>query len=198
MGEHELREALRNDAQARIRDVWQVAEAALAERRAVVARQVAALREEAQRRLAATVAEERRTLLAAATLAARQQQLAAEAGLLDRLKALALRLLPGLCGEDRRRLWLALANELPAADWERIVVHPDDLETARLTFPMTEIVAAVALAGGLVAETAGGRVVVDNSLAGRLKQGWPGLQTALLAAVYEEVDRDAAGPTPAG
>lgn len=198
MGEHELREALRGEAQAKIRATWQAAEAEVAARRAEVAAEVATLCDESARRQAAVLAAERRTLLAAAELTARQRQLAAEAAIVKRLQTLARQLLPALYGKDHQQLWHTLAGELPCAEWQRVRVHPDDLEITRQRFPAAELSVEAALGGGLIAETADGRVVVDNSLTGRLERGWPGLLIPLMAAVYEEVDRDAAGPTATG
>lgn len=198
MGEHELQEALREEAQARIRELWRAAEAAVARRRAETEEGLAALRGEAARREATAVAAVCRTVLTATRAEERRQRLAGEAQFEQRLHALAVRLLPELCATERCRLWQALANELPAAEWQRVRVHPDDLLQAQRTFPAAEVTADSALGGGLVAETADGRIVVDNSLAGRLEQSWPALLTPLLAAADEELDKDAAGSAAPG
>lgn len=193
MGEHELQEALRGKARETIRELWQAAEAAVAEQRTEIAARQAALRDTAKRQLAAAAAIVRRDVLATAERAVRQQQLAAEQALQERLHAAAMRVLPELGAGDRQRLWRTLAAELPPVDWQRIRVHPDDLSAARQFFPMVEVTAEPALGGGLVAETADGRIVIDNSLTGRLARAWPDLLSPLFAAISEEVDKDAAG-----
>lgn len=198
MGEHELQEALRGEAQAKIRAVWQAAETAVAARRAEVAAEVVALRDEAARRLAAAQAAEQRTLLTAAEMTARQRLLVAETAVLERLRRLAASLLPELGATQRSRFWQALVAELPTAEWQRVRVHPDDLTLARQTFPAAEVSSEPALGGGLVVEVADGRISVDNSLAGRLARSWHELQTPLMMAVHEEVDKDAADSSPAG
>lgn len=193
MGEYELQEALREKARETIRELWRAAESAVAERRTEVGVQQAALRDAAERQLAVAAAAVRRDVLTTAERAARQQQLAAEQALQERLHAAAMCIFPDLGTGDRQQLWRALAAELPPVDWQRIRVHPDDLSVARQFFPTVEVAAEPALGGGLVAETADGRIVVDNSLTGRLTRAWPDLLPPLFAAISEEVDRDAAG-----
>jgi vacuolar-type H+-ATPase subunit E/Vma4 len=193
MGEHELQEALRGKARETIRELWQAAEAAVAERRAEIDARQAALRDTAERQLAAAAAVVLREVLATAERAVRQRQLVAEQALRERLHAAAMRVLPELGAGDRRRLWRTLAAELPPIAWQRIRVHPDDLSVARQFFPTVEVIAEPALGGGLVAETADGRIVIDNALTGRLARAWPDLLAPLFAAINEEVDRDAAG-----
>lgn len=193
MGEHELQEALRREAQAKIRAIWEAAEAAVAARRAEVAAAAVALRAASARRQALALAEVQRTTRSQAEAAARQRLLTAESVLLERLQRLAMRLLPQLGAGERPRVWQALAGELPPGDWQRVQVHPDDLPLARTTFPAAEIAGAPELGGGLVVATADGRLAVDNSLAGRLERRWPELQIPLMAAIQEEVTKDAAG-----
>jgi hypothetical protein len=198
MGEHELQQALRVRTQERIRSAWQTAEAAVAARRDEVGRLRQTVLEQAARAVAAAAAGERRKLLAATEQKLRQQRLASLASLEARLQTLAVQLLPDLGMAERRRLWLALAGELPAAAWQQVRVHPNDFDQARQTFPNAQVEVDATLAGGLVAVSADGRIVLDNSLTGRLRQAWPGLLPALVKAVCTEVDQGAAGPTPTG
>ncbi|TLM65849.1 MAG: hypothetical protein FDZ69_08195 [Deltaproteobacteria bacterium] len=194
MGEHELREALCREARTAIDRVWQAAEATVAAQRAEAAAAAAARHEAAVQRQAVVLAAERRALLARAEQLARQRQQAVEAAVLARLHRLAVGMLRDLDRAERRRLWPALAAELLPAEWQRVGVHPDDLGAARQRFPSAEVHGDEALGGGLFAATADGRITVDNSLAGRLERCWPELQTALMAALHEGVDKDAAGP----
>ena len=198
MGEQELRAALRDKARERISTLWQEAEAAVAARRARQAAERQAERDTLAKRMAVTLADERRKVLFAADMAARQQQLAALAGLDGRLHTLALEQLAAASGELRRRQWQAMAGELPAMAWGQVNVHPADAGLARATFPGAEVAGDAALTGGVVAESADGRIVVDNSLARRLARAWPDVLTAVLAAVREELDRDAASPAATG
>lgn len=198
MGERELQEALRSKARAQIRHLWLEAEEAVAAARAATDAKVRALQQDARSRVAASVAASRHPAQAVSARAARQQRLRTETALQERMYALALRLLlaPADTGQRRRR-WLALTAELPAAEWRRILVHPDDLAVARETFPNAEVTSDAKLLGGVVAETGDGRFSVDNSLAGRLARAWPELQAPLFAAINEKVDTDAAGPAAA-
>jgi vacuolar-type H+-ATPase subunit E/Vma4 len=198
MGERELQEALRNRAQERIHAAWQAAEAAVAAQRAEAEAQSATLCAAMEKQSASAAAAERRTLLTATELAMRRQRLAAMTALEERLHTLAIHLLGSLGGDERCRLWRTLAGELPAAEWQRVSVHPDDRVLARQTFPAALVVDDAALVGGLMAAMADGRIEVDNSLPGRLARAWPGLLSPLLAAINEEVAKSAAGPAPAG
>jgi vacuolar-type H+-ATPase subunit E/Vma4 len=198
MGEHELQEALRVRTQEQIRLVWQTAEAAVTTRRAEVGEHQRAVLESMAQELATAAAGERRKVLAAAERKLRQQRLATVATLESRLHALAVQLLPGLGMAEDRRLWQALAGELPAAAWQHVRVHPEDLGQARQAFPAAVVEGDATLAGGLVATTADGRIVLDNSLAGRLQLAWSELLTPLLAAVCAEGDQGVAGPAPTG
>lgn len=198
MGERELQEALRNRAQERIQAAWQAAEAAVATQRAAAAAQRAALCAAMEKQSASAAAAEQRTLLTATELAMRRQRLAAVAALEERLHALAVQLLGSLDGDERCRLWRALAGELPAAAWQRVSVHPDDRALARQAFPAALVIDEAALVGGLLTAMADGRIEVDNSLSGRLERAWPGLLSSLLAAINEEVAKGAARSAPTG
>lgn len=198
MGERELQEALRSKAQERMQAAWQTAEAAVAARRAELDCRLEARRAAMHQQGAAVAAAERRGVLSAAERSVREQRLAALSALAERLHVLALQLLTGLDGAQRRRLWHALAGELPAAEWRRVQVHPDDLEPARQAFAAALVEGDAELAGGLVVATADGRIEVDNSFAGRLERAWPSLLTPLVAAAGEEADKGVAGSGPAG
>lgn len=198
MGERELQEALSNRAQERIHAAWQAAEAAVAAQRAETAAQRAALCAAMEKQSASAAAAERRTLLTATELAMRRQRLAAVTALEERLHALAVQLLGSLDGDERCRLWRALAGELPAAAWQRVIVHPDDRALARQAFPEALVIDEAALVGGLMTAMADGRIEIDNSLSGRLERAWSGLLSSLLAAINEEVAKGAAGSAPTG
>lgn len=198
MGEHELREALHRETQAKIRAIWLAAENAVAARRAEVAAEVAGLRAASARRQVAALAAEQRARRSVAATAARQRLLATETLLLERLYRLAVQQLGTFGAMERRRLWPVLAGELPPGEWRRVRVHPEDVAPARQRFPAAEVDGVAELGGGLVVATADGRITVDNSLAGRLSRCWPELQALLLAAIHKEVADDAAGSATAG
>jgi vacuolar-type H+-ATPase subunit E/Vma4 len=193
MGEQELREALRSKAQERIRDAWQAAEAAVAARRDEVAAQCEQLRAAMEEQLAATVAATRQVVLLAAQREGRQLLLAAEDELQRRLYDQARSLLPALGADHRRGCWQSLVVELPAGEWRRVTVHPDDLTVARETFPQAEVIAEAALGGGVQVETGDDRVLADNSLAGRLERSWSELLVPLFAEISRKIESDAAG-----
>lgn len=194
MGEHELQAALRREADARIRQLWAEAEDEVAARRLALAAEL-----DRQRRLAGEEARQAalavtRSAQAASRLALRRCRLQAKAALAERLQRLAGQLLAEIADAERERLWRGCIAELPPAPWQALRVAPADLERARRDFPQAEVLTDPHLLGGMVAATDAERIVVDNSLAGRLARGWPELLPELIAMLARETN----GHDPAG
>lgn len=186
MGYRELIDALRREGEETGAALRRETEAEAARLEEEAAGRAARLREEFDRRLAGAVADQRRELLAAARKKGELALLAAENALAERLRRIARASLPLLRGDDPERLFTLLAEELPPADWERGTVNPADAGAARRLFPAAEIVADAAVAGGIAAVAAGGRLRVDNTLEKRLERGWP----ELLPPLMEEFRRE--------
>jgi len=89
MGEHELQEALRREAEEKIRALWQEAEALVAARRTELTTALEVRRTELERQQEANCAKIRRQALTLAEQKARQQQLTVDAALEQRLRHLA-------------------------------------------------------------------------------------------------------------
>ena len=199
MGEHELQAALCREADARIRGLWAEAESEVAARRQVLAAELDRQRQQAD--------EEARQAALAVTRAAqttsrqilRRCRLQAEAALAERLRLLAGQLLAEMADAERERLWRGCVAELPQASWQALRVAPADVERARRDFPQAEVLTDHLLLGGVVAATAAERIVVDNSLAGRLGRAWPELLPELIAMLAREANgHDPAGSPTAG
>ena len=191
MGEAELKIALQQEGESRMRSFWQEAEAAVEKRRGEVEDQLERLRHAVEDALQAELASLRSTLLFAAQTRATGCRLHTEAAVASRLRRMAGEILPALVGASRTELWEGLRNELPASEWTHITVHPEDRELARRDFPAAVIACDESLCAGLIVTTAQGTIRVDNSLACRLARAWPGLLPVLMKALREQVDNDA-------
>ncbi|HEX9206852.1 MAG TPA: V-type ATP synthase subunit E family protein [Steroidobacteraceae bacterium] len=93
--------------------------------------------------------------------------------LADRLYALARAELRALRATGGQPLFVALAGELPARDWQRVRVHPGDEALAREAFPHATIDCDADIQGGLVADAEEGRIRISNTLETRLENAWP-------------------------
>ena len=190
MGEAELKIALQHEGEAQVRDFWQQAEVAVETRRQEIEAELAQLHVETDCQLQAETTALRNNLLFAAQTRVLDGRLHTEAALEERLLVLAHQLLPELARDDRSQLWEALCDELPAADWAILKVHPADRKLAGRDFPMAEIECDGALGGGLIVTNADGMIRIDNSLGCRLMRAWPDLMPKLLTELRARVDND--------
>jgi vacuolar-type H+-ATPase subunit E/Vma4 len=122
-----------------------------------------------------------RAALRAAERQARAIRAAARAALAERLLALARRLAGDLRNSGYPAHFRALAAELPARAWTRIIVNPADADMARELFTGCDIVSDAAITAGLVAEGDGLRAT--NTFNNRLAAAWPDLQPAVMSHV---------------
>lgn len=110
----------------------------------------------------------------------------AEQELSDRLADLSRELLGAAWSGDRAALLAGLVAELPAGDWGRVRVHPEDVAAAGRLFPQAEIVADTEVKGGLEVTSSDGAITIDNTLNSRLARIWPLLVPALLREVRQD------------
>jgi vacuolar-type H+-ATPase subunit E/Vma4 len=160
-GEEQIR-AIRQEAQAEIDKLQAEAAQRLAEAESACLLTTAQRRETVRRRLAVTAQRQ------ASTLATRAEQ-----ELDRRLYARAKTLLGELQNGTRARLFVELAAQVPAGEWQTVTVNPEDQATARQSFPEAEIKADSGITGGLVANKVADRVTVINTLEKRLERLWP-------------------------
>ena len=199
MGEHELHNALRREADSRIRTLWAEAETEVATRREALKNELAALQQATGEDGHKEVQAVHRSDSARIEQEVRRDRLLARTALAERLLALATQLLAELGAANREGVWRNAVAELPAAAWQTVTVHPDDAQRARRAFPQAEVKTDPALIGGVIAAAANGRIVVDNSLAGRLVRGWPELLPELTGALERELNEHGpAGPAATG
>lgn len=192
MGKIELKDALQRKVSRRCEQFWEDAESQVAAHRAEVAKQLEACTTAMEDRLQRESHALRRTILSAATREAAVLRLQAEAILAERLRELAGPLLAERYSAERASYWRQLHAELPASDWQRCLVHADDVALASAHLPAaTVVVASDSLDGGLVAEREDGRVRIDNSLEQRLARCWPDLLPQLLDELRDLVESHA-------
>jgi vacuolar-type H+-ATPase subunit E/Vma4 len=125
--------------------------------------------------------DRQRTLRTRAVREASLIRLRAEHALSLRLYERARSCLKQLRGGHAEQLFLALAAELPAVQWQRVWVNPVDTVLASGCYPGASIVADDTQAGGLRATTADGGLTIDNTLETRLERVWPDLLPQLIA-----------------
>jgi vacuolar-type H+-ATPase subunit E/Vma4 len=190
MGESELKKALKDEGEERIRSSWQAVEEVVTKRRQELEAEREQLRIEIDRQLQGESSRQRNKLLAEARSRTMACQLRAEAELEERMRELATQLLTELVAENRDSLWLALCAELPQANWGEITVSTADRALAIRNFPSVEIQTDEALAGGLIATSRDGGLRVDNSLECRLLRAWPDLLPQLMSELRKRVDED--------
>ncbi|OGR29607.1 MAG: hypothetical protein A2005_11585 [Desulfuromonadales bacterium GWC2_61_20] len=195
MGREALLEALRQEGERALAALHQRHDAEMAAREAAAQQRRDALRAAASRDWQMAAAAERQRCLAAGRRQTCALLLAGENALAERLRQQAAQLLPEVASRDPAALLRACAEELPPLSWAKVRVHPRDREVAARLFPSAEILPDPALSGGVVAETAEGRVRIDNSLEKRLERCWDDLLPELLAAL-ERGDDDALAATP--
>lgn len=197
MGEIELKIALQQEGEARIRDFWAKAEEIVAKRRVEINQEIEHLRNDTDQRLQAKMAELRNNLLFEAQSRARARRLHAEAALEKRLLEQAKDIVAELADSTRTSTWASLRNEMPAIEWAVITVHPKDYKLAKESFPQATINCDESVICGLIAANIDGSIRVDNSLSCRLKRAWPDVLPKIIDALRKKVNCDEAARTNA-
>jgi vacuolar-type H+-ATPase subunit E/Vma4 len=187
MARQPLVDAIRREAEAEVAATWEKARAEVEACEAGCARAIATARREASTIVAAKAAAIDNAATHGAEKEARRIQAIASAALAGRLHTLAVAMLPRLRTADYPEHFAALAQELPARTWQRVIVNPADEALARAFFPSAQIDRDATVAGGLIVETDEGRVRVDNSLRTRLDAAWPDLLPALMRSVRDRI-----------
>jgi len=191
MGGSELKKALQHEVADRCKEFWSDQEQVVNERRKEIEREVATLDDQVRQQQKAACEHLQSELLARAERQAAHLRLQAEAELAKRLRHLATQQVMRLYQADRASYWERLANELPQATWEEILVAELDVEQAAQFFGEVSIRLSPKLSGGLIALREKGRIRIDNSLQIRVDRYWPTLLPRLLAQLRTMVKGDA-------
>lgn len=125
------------------------------------------------------------TMRARIGLEARRIALEAEAALSGRMLDLATSRVASRLRCDGYAL-APYAAELPhGVRWNLVRVHPDDAAAASSLFDGARIEPDDGISGGLVAECAEIGLVVDNTIAARLRRAWPQMAGGLILRARE-------------
>ena len=173
-----LIEALQQKTAAAVAAVWADARAEAARCRDDAGRSIAEQRRHLSMRLHAVTAAAAQAANADAMRRSRRIRSEAKAAAADRARAMAVATLADLRDPKYADRFDALANELPARDWARLVVNPADVPLAQARFPGSEVHADAGITGGVIAEDAALRV--NNTFERRLAAAWPELLPAVM------------------
>ena len=191
MGELELKIALQQEGEERIRDIWHQSEDLVRKRRQEIQEELDRLREQLEGKMQREISSLKGDIMAQTRGQAMQHQLEAETHLAIRLFELAKQLLHELIIDSREVVWLSLCQELPVSKWATISIHPKDFPFAERDFPAARIERKENLVGGVIVQSADECICIDNSLFCRLAQAWPDILPKLMNSLREKVDNDA-------
>ena len=173
-----LIEAVQQKTAATVAAVWAAARAEAARCRDDAGRSIEQQREHHSMRLHAVTAAAAQAANADAVRRSRRIRSEAKAAAADRALAMAVAMLADLRDPKYADRFDALANELPARNWARLVVNPADAALARAQFPDGDIRTDAGISGGVIAEDAVLRV--NNTFERRLAAAWPELLPAVM------------------
>ena len=186
MGLEELISTLKKGEQKQIDAIWQQANAEADSLRGQAAEAIAKITEEHADQLASACRKSVRSIVAEADIKARKKKLFAYQGLDEVLRQAAMKQLPELRQQNYEKVFALLARELPDCQWEKIIVNPADVDIAAKSFIKNFVQSDSAISGGLIAVSAGGWIVVDNTFEKRLERKWDQIIPELIKKTEEK------------
>jgi len=172
LGLEELISTLKKNEQKQIDDIWQTVQSEADALRKQVADEIAATTKKHTDQLASACQRSMRSIYSDTEIKTREKKLISYQALDQALRNTAVKKLPSLRQGSYSKVFADLVAELPQRKWENIVVNPADLEMAAKYFSADIIYPDEAISGGLIATTAEGRIIVDNSFEKRLERKW--------------------------
>lgn len=191
MGYEELIEAIKEEGERKLREIWATAETTAEIIRKEAESRVTALRMEYDERLNVEVEKKRSLILKEAVREAYQIRLKAQEKLSERLFSTAVGLLSVLRRERYKEVFEALFNEIPHSRWVTVRVNPDDILIAESCFKGADIIVDSSITGGFVVENSEGNIII-NTFEKRLERLWPEILPEILKTIremYETPDR---------
>lgn len=191
MGYEELIEAIKEEGERKLREIWATAETMAEIIRKEAESRATALRMEYEERLNVEVEKKRSLILKEAVREAYQIRLKAQEKLSERLFSTAVGLLSVLKRERYKEVFEALFNEIPHSRWVTVRVNPDDILIAESCFKGTDIIVDPSITGGFVVENSEGNIII-NTFEKRLERLWPEILPEILKTIremYETPDR---------
>lgn len=190
MAQQELEAALRREGEEKAREVWQDVERKARDLRAETDRKVAAVLEKSRQCQCAETLRLREDAKAVALHRTRLRCLAAEDQLAERLKEMAQVILLEMGNSGGDSLFTALADEIPAFDWQNVKVGDRDKTRAKIRFPDAEIETNDRISGGLEVQASDGRLIIINTLEKRLAHLWAELLPELMTELRQRIGDD--------
>jgi len=192
MGCEELIEALRKEADEKVRDIWVEAEKEAGKVRADISLRLETLRQGIAAEKSSE--EESEKVLLEAQNRVKMTRLTSEDMLCSRLYSLAASSLHILREQGYEDIFRKLALELPSFGWRKVRVNPDDPILAQKLFSGAEVITDSNITGGMELESEGGGIWVVNTLEKRLERAWPLMLPALMEKIYREVSKNGTPP----
>jgi V/A-type H+-transporting ATPase subunit E len=173
LGLNELIDSLKKNGQKQIDDIWQAAESEAEILRKQIAEAIADITKIHADKLASACQKSMRAIFSETEVKTRQKKLFAYQNLDQALRNAALKQLPSLRQQK----------------YEKIFVNPDDLQMAAKFFTANSLQPDSAISGGVLAETANGRIVVDNTFEKRLERKWPQILPQIIAELEKHFEK---------
>jgi vacuolar-type H+-ATPase subunit E/Vma4 len=188
VGLEELLNTLKKNEQKQIDDIWQAAQNQAEILRTQVAEAITQSTKSHAEQLASACQKSMRSIFLETEIKTREKKLYAYQALDQALRNAAILQLPQLREHNYEETFADLVAELPERQWEKIVVNPGDLDLAGKFFAADIVHPDAAISGGLVAVTANGRIIVDNTFEKRLERKWQQILPAIIAELEKRYE----------
>lgn len=188
MGLDELINTLKKNEQKQIGDIWQAAESEAGTIRTQVAEAIADITKIHAEQLESACQKSMRAIFSETEIKTREKKLFAYQALDQALRNAAVKQLAALREQNYEKVFANLVSELPERQWGKIVVNPADLELSAKFFNENSIKADPAVSGGLIALTADGKIIVDNTFEKRLERKWLHILPQLIAELEKRYE----------
>lgn len=191
MGYKELIEALREEGEKKVKEIWREAEAGAEKIMKETESKIDELKREYERRFSLEAEKKRTSMLSEAAKEASRMRLDAEEYLSKRLFKVALEMLQSLRKEDYREVFNSLLREIPNSEWVTVRVNPEDVVLAQSLLPGAKVISDDSIIGGFVIFNSDGNIIT-NTFEKRLERLWPEILPEILKTIremYESPDR---------
>lgn len=191
MGYKELIEALREEGEKKVKEIWREAEAGAEKIMKETESKIDELKREYERRFSLEAEKKRTSMLSEAAKEASRMRLDAEEYLSKRLFKVALEMLQSLRKENYREVFNSLLREIPNSDWVTVRVNPEDVVLAQSLLPGAKVISDDSIIGGFVIFNSDGNIIT-NTFEKRLERLWPEILPEILKTIremYESPDR---------
>ncbi len=189
MGLQELLDSLKKNEQKQIDDIWQATKNEAGTLRQQVDEAITDITKNHAVQLDSACRKSRRSIFAETEIKAREQKLFTYQKLDQALLNTAVKLLPGLRNQRYETVFACLAAELPARQWEKVVVNPADMGLAARFFAADIVQPDPTISGGITATAAEGKITVANTFEKRLERKWLHILPKIIAVLEKRYEK---------